>query len=487
MQMLNLSKFENILLFTLLSLEFFIFINYLFYSAINLSYKYDVMYDEGSFFRFAWLTKQGKFNELYLDHKENVFSTNINPPVFYIVQAILLLIFGDSLFPGRLISITSTLLIAFILYKMILKQTKNRIISLTFSIFIFTFYLTFYWTTVVRHDSLALLFSILAIYFIRDYKKDKLRYLSILFLLLAFYTKQTALLTFLAIFIFLLFRNRKIALTFMLKYLALLTFSFLIINTITGGKFFSNIITYNFLPLSNYYALGILIKFFLDNFIIIALAFVYVFRNIKESTSIYFIILFIFAVVSTFRRGVWLQNFFEPLIISGFLLSMLYFREKNLKFRIIILLLILSSIAQEIYFYKFLTQSIIFPEKNTALKNIDSDEQLINIMRSTKGNILSDHKFHTFVAGKEPSLEIWSFFKLFMMGKANETEFYSHIEKNNITMIIYRAANEYEKFSFFPKYLNENYNLISTLPFKDVYLREDSGEIYWKVYEKKSS
>lgn len=142
---------------------------------------------------------------------------------------------------------------------------------------------------------LALCFSLAGLYM---FYINKI-YLSILFFILAVFTKQSFLAAPIAAFTCLYFKNKKLALKFGSVMSATYYLLFLVINSLTDGNFYLHTITYNYNIFSFYQAIAFMVKFVWTHNFLILIALWYISSNsaskIKEDVfSIYSILAFCF-------------------------------------------------------------------------------------------------------------------------------------------------------------------------------------------------
>ena len=94
-----------------------------------------------------------------------------------------------------------------------------------------------------RVDILGIMFSIIGVYYVSLYEKDKPSYIYVatLLFILAVYTKQTLIAAPAASYLYLFFKDRKIAIKAMVMYVSLGILILLVLNIMTGGHFYKHI------------------------------------------------------------------------------------------------------------------------------------------------------------------------------------------------------------------------------------------------------
>jgi 4-amino-4-deoxy-L-arabinose transferase-like glycosyltransferase len=185
--------------------------------AVYFLYAYDLFK-----WPFEWKLEESKMTYQSLQIAEGIqpYSNGNHmsyPPVYYLLAAIPIKLFGVSLFWGRLISFLASLASMYVLYKIVLNQTGNRFISLLSGVMLITFKHAVVIYPTVSPETFVVLFSLLGVYFfIRAPEKKSFGYLAAAFLVIALYTKHSAVATILACYIYLLLVDRKQALRFFL-------------------------------------------------------------------------------------------------------------------------------------------------------------------------------------------------------------------------------------------------------------------------------
>jgi 4-amino-4-deoxy-L-arabinose transferase-like glycosyltransferase len=470
---------NTVLIIIILAVTIFILINYIFTAYINLNYQFDLQFDEGGFFINTLQLFEGKLSQLYHNAKEEpLFFTNDNPPVFYIITSFFFLIFGKTLIAGRFISILASFGVAYIIYKIIIKKTNDILISLTFSLIFFSSYITFYWAPICRPDFLALLFSLIGIYFILEYKKEKNILLAAIFFILSVYTRQTYIMAPVATFIYLCFKDRKYSFEFLDKFLLPSIAIFLILTIITNGQFFINVVSQNML-LYQYYTSSNWINILGLFFFPLTLCFIFIYNDRKDFFSIYFILVFTFAFIQSYKTGGWVQYFIELTSILVIPIALLYTKEKNGFFSSFILLLIIFHLFFMIYENDQLVLTVLEPEKYSAIRNLDSDKKLYQYIKDAKGNVLVEHRYLNYLTGKKLMPEIFELYELSSLKIISIDDVYTYLEKNNVTLIIYRSQLP-DIEPLFTEYISKNYKLVDEITYIDYRPPPQT----WKVYKR---
>ncbi len=215
-----------------------------------LHFKYTLDYGEGPLLDQA--VRLTRLENIYRPEVSTPpFTISNYPPLFPLIQAPFVKIFGPALWYGRLISCVSILLAALMIGLTIHALTQDRLASLIGGLSFLTIPYIFYWSAFNRVDSLALLFCCAALYVIAR-KPDirSQRILAAVLLAASIFTKQSfGLAAPLAGFIWLIReppRRRAIELALWTGGIGLV--ALIVLQIASQGGFFFNIVTANVNP-----------------------------------------------------------------------------------------------------------------------------------------------------------------------------------------------------------------------------------------------
>jgi hypothetical protein len=249
-----------------------------------LTFRFPIDYGEGPLLDQTLRLASGE--QIY----DNDFSTppytiSNYPPVFLLVQAPLAKLFGPAYWYGRLISILSALLTALFIGLTLHTLTGDIVSSVVGGLLLLTIPYIQFWSNLDRIDTLALMFSWAALFVLVRWP-DRLWgiLLTAALLVLSIYTRQSyALAAPLAAFVWLFFeRSWRKAVQLALITGGAAAVLFLLINLLTSGGFFLNIVTANVNP------------FFWN-------AVRETFENIGKHFAILLVIILLFLVLERFR------------------------------------------------------------------------------------------------------------------------------------------------------------------------------------------
>ncbi|MCP4537421.1 MAG: hypothetical protein GY832_09775 [Chloroflexi bacterium] len=242
-QRLSLSDWAVILLLLVLIVALGVFAVH---AAKSVSHRYPLDYGE------APLVNQA----MHLADGQNIYRRNLSeppytisnyPPLYVLSMAPFVELFGPNFWSGRAISVASALASAVFIALIVHSQTKDWLASAAAGLFLLAIPFVVYWASLARIDSLALALSLAGLYLLARWPDARWSMIaSALLLLAAIYTRQSyALAAPMAAFFWLCAHNwrRAFGLVALVGGLALLLF--FVLNMLTQGGFYFNIVTAN--------------------------------------------------------------------------------------------------------------------------------------------------------------------------------------------------------------------------------------------------
>jgi len=221
----------------------------LIYVTLYASHRYQLDYGEAPLIDQAKRLAKGE-NIYQRDLTAPPYTVSNYPPLYVLLLAPFAKLFSPSFLPGRLISLASTIIGAVFLGGIVLNLSQNRLASRVTTCFFLTIPYVVEWSAHARVDMLALALSTGALYF--GSKQEKTRrtsFMSAILLVAAMFTRQTyGFAAPVTLFLWMVIDDKRHA--FMLAGItALLSgFLFLIINGVTHGGFYFNIVSANVNP-----------------------------------------------------------------------------------------------------------------------------------------------------------------------------------------------------------------------------------------------
>lgn len=193
---------------------------------------------EGNLIYHAIQLLNGK--SIYVNCNTQPITSTVYPPVYQVIIAGLIKLFGVKVYLGRLISIIASFLIGWFIYKIVKHETKDFFSSIASTLLFFVFYnVTGQYLDRGRVDTLFLLLSTISLFCIRKYNQGRLFLpAGIIFMILAVYTKQQAVFAIISSFIYLFLQNKRIAIISFISFVVPVGLIFIIINIQTNGLFY---------------------------------------------------------------------------------------------------------------------------------------------------------------------------------------------------------------------------------------------------------
>jgi len=228
----------------------FLFLVYLIYAAALFRFPFD--YDQGEGFELwdAELLSRGE--GIYLDNETFPFYSSNYGPLFPLLLAPLVKLFGPRLWVGRAFSFATTLVIGATIFWIVQRETRDRTVAVLAGLTFFAANIVYQIGPLFRLHMTMVMFGLLGIAFMarledKQYGRRNL-WLGLLFLLAAGYTKQLAFDAVAAAFLFFFLRRPKQSLAYGLGFAAVVGIIFMLLNSITDGQWSFNAITANANP-----------------------------------------------------------------------------------------------------------------------------------------------------------------------------------------------------------------------------------------------
>jgi 4-amino-4-deoxy-L-arabinose transferase-like glycosyltransferase len=209
---------------------------FFFLSIPRLLFPYEIEFFEGTVLEHALRIFQGKpvFTSPSISFVDLQYQ-----PFYYYVTAGAMHIFGVNYFSGRIVSFSSAIICATIIFYIIHKETRSWLYSFVgVSLFFAAYGVTGYWYELARVDTLMLLFLIASIVSLLLWKNKFMIILSAFFLVLGFFTKQELIFYFAPAFIWLFLLNKRSAIIFAASSLIFLAAGFFLFTLDSGRWYF---------------------------------------------------------------------------------------------------------------------------------------------------------------------------------------------------------------------------------------------------------
>jgi hypothetical protein len=321
----KLSRLAKWLLWFTVAVFVLYLVIYVVYAVALFRFPYD--YDQGEGFELndSLLFLHGQWpyrsNEIFPFYASNY------PPLFHWLVMPLFLIFGPTLTAGRVLSFAVTLLIAFLVGRVVYTQTRHKPIAAISGLMVLASNFIYHVGPLYRQHMTMVLFELLAVIFISKYDDPKRGkwyiVLSLLALLAAGYTKQLSVATVAAVLFFLFLRAPKKAILAGVGLAIVAGGIFLLIDVATQHQWFINTITANANAYDYRQALDLYRQFFTLHFFTVALAIGFsVYQLYWDRLSAY-TIWFGFALINSALAGKWGagESYFATAIVASCILS----------------------------------------------------------------------------------------------------------------------------------------------------------------------
>ncbi|MBN1234059.1 MAG: glycosyltransferase family 39 protein [Candidatus Coatesbacteria bacterium] len=358
-----IDNWKRILNLCLVLSSLLIITSFLFISFSRINYGFDLEWVEGSLLDHVWRLYDRL--PLYIEPSADFITTNY-APLYYYACIILWKISEPDYWQGRLISIISTLIIAFFIFRIVVRERKDWITGLACAgLFISTYARTGYWFDLIRNDMLTIAFFIISIYLALDKQSIRNIILSGIFSALAILTKQNFIISafFMALGIIYM-QNLKQALIYVSSLLLFLIPVLLFFHfTSNGWSTYHMFILPAYTPLAYNPISFIKLLFFNDIgiysipiiAIIILIIYLFSMKIISLSKEIVFLIILLAgSFIQSINNRIHFGSFINQYIIVYVLLSLLIglfavkLNSTNMKIRLLFSVLILF---QSICFY----------------------------------------------------------------------------------------------------------------------------------------
>lgn len=395
-------------------------------------------FGEGFTTYISYLWAHGQFN---WDPNIAPYETLIYGTVFPTLMSPFIWLFGPDLRIGRVFSILATIIIAFLIYLIARKYSKNKAIPFIAALLPFTYFGFQEWIMQTRCDMMAICFEVIGLYLaIRFWNRGNKILWSIPFILLAFFTKQSIVSVGLTIGIALIFSNRKIFINYLITTLSGLAYIILAGNVLTHGYFLKQLITYNitspfFNPSGNSFQIWFFIIFPMALGTVISIT--YIVKNMRHGEfnlpMLWVIVAMIINGFLLFRYAAFINYAIEAVLAMG-LVTALYF-DTQIKNRVPIVLVVVFQILMVFIFYSANLHFIPMPDKDYQ-NRIDHVKAII---QDATFPIYTEHAGVILNAGKVPYYEPFIFTQLTLHGNWDEQVLLNDLENENIQYLVMQS------------------------------------------------
>jgi len=373
-----------------------------------------------------------------------------HPPVYYILVGLLIKLFGFSMLWGRLVSFLATIISVYLIYKIVHDITKDNFISILSGVLLIAYKGSAYILPLITPDITTVMFSLLGLYFISHIKEKNIYgYLAVISFVLAIYTKQSAVATIVASFVYLYIIEKKLAFKFFPIFL-LISISILLYLQLSSDGWFSYLILgtpYLRGNLTPTYTIISQILFLRYNLVFLAVAFIFIFYQDKKNNYLLWKLNFLFSILFTLYLGMYKGIGFDLFIMLQIPATCILF---GISFHHLINKMKLDSMVKSLILLLVLCQLIVvFIFKGQYSNNglfiipnkddYNNSNKLISYVKNTEGDILTGKtKSFALLAGKkiwylstESLYQIWE-----IDGKYDPSEIVEKVKDKKFSLII---------------------------------------------------
>ncbi|TSC59720.1 MAG: hypothetical protein LiPW15_740 [Parcubacteria group bacterium LiPW_15] len=365
----------------------------------------------------------------FFDINHPPFIHGVYPPIFPLLISLAWHSAPPLLF-GRLLSFVAALASAFVLYKLLRGKIAAEP-SAQLAIIFLTSWFMISFAPILRIDTLAVFLSLVGIYCFLNLGSRF--WISGPIFILAFYTKQTAIIAPIAVLLCLAAgQNWKKLGVFSASYLLPLAVSFFTINAATAGQFALHLFTYNNIALNWTHIWGGYAAFSLSCLPLFALL---VLNSGKKELSffhIYFFLSFL-SLFSFAKPGASSNYFIEPLAALILLIGYLLSADQRSS------VLGKSYLRTEIFFSAqlILSMLVFFNFLASPLSPPKPTQEMVirEINNAPPGEILSEEIGYLVLAGKDVHLEPFQFSRLAKEGRWDDSPLIKDCEASKFSLV----------------------------------------------------
>jgi hypothetical protein len=288
---------------------------YILHAMTALSCSFQIDFGEGFILDSAARLAAGE--RLYPPMEGASLHPSLYPPLYYSLYALLIRGGGMSFAWGRLISLVSTIVAAFLLFSITRRMTGKALLAGAAPLLFLFSPTVMEWGVLARVDMLALFFTLLGIFALASGSDRKSYGAAALWFTLALFTKQSFVAAPIAAFLSLFLNNqKKKALEFLVFYCSLCLIFFGAAEALSQGQFFiqalRNMAAMHYSAGRALYLGGIFIQ---DSLLILILALFYTIQSLWRRAltflPLYFLLSLIVSLILAGKAGSYLNYYIE--------------------------------------------------------------------------------------------------------------------------------------------------------------------------------
>ncbi len=353
------------------------------------------------------------------------------PPVYYLILGHLFDWFGTSLIVGRTFGLITFIACLMLCYLIIWQVTQGKKwMALIGALFPLTQLILSGWSFLMKVDIPAMMFELAGVYIALKFQKSKWLFASIPLFLLAFYTKQSAVAGAIAVFIYLLFQDKKLAFKWGSVCLVSLLAIFGAANLATHGEFYKQIVLYQqtvpFLrPFKEVFSQWFMC--YLVLLPIMCMSFIFIEKNYRHLIGVFALVAMAINTLTVMRIGSGQNYMFEVMfgmcLAAGCALPRVFEIHRIQDFApfvVTICLLIANPMV------------VGFPDPGYASRVQDVKA----IIRDAQYPILTENFSLVVEEGKEPYMDAFVFYQFNKLGYWNQQTVINDLESRKIEYVI---------------------------------------------------
>lgn len=238
---------------------------YIAFGVALIPFPFDYDQAEGYELNNAVLIAQGGCP--YCDNDVFPFYGSGYPPVFHVMMAPFVTIFGPQYWYGRLIIFLSTFITAFAIGWAVHRQEQHKLVAIIAGLAFLASNYIYHIGPLLRQHLLMVMFETLAVVVVANaftqstHSKKRRLLLAFTFLLLAGYTKQLAYATCAAVAIWVFLQNLRSAIKYSIGLVTVAAVIFALLMLATDNQWWTNIITANQNPYKTEQFIGLTLQF----------------------------------------------------------------------------------------------------------------------------------------------------------------------------------------------------------------------------------
>ncbi len=393
----------------------------------GLVYPYQLDYGEGIVLWFAQQLARGQ--SIYKPLADFPYASSNYPPVAMLLSAALMPVLGDGYTAGRLLNLTSALIVAALIFRIVHAETRNRFSAALAGLFFLGSPYVYHWVPLFRVDLIGLAFSFAGIYFVWKFSQQSNSFsgywlLATVSFLLALYTKHTLIAAPAAAFLALWMRNRNHAIAFALALGIAGGALYILIDFITRGGFTTGLIESNATVFLFDQLIALLQNFIFAFPILLALALWSLLDRVRAKrfgVLEWYTITSIASLVMAGRVGAWENYFFEAIaivcVVASFKFQIPSFKLSHGNMKPETLNLILPTLY-------IIQLALMWHDPRIAADLIAQDfpanRQLGELLRQTSGVVISEDMGALATNGKPVAYYTFQYSSLARSGKWNQ-------------------------------------------------------------------